>query len=198
MVYREWETVTREFLKTNSDNLGSMEDPDRIRMKLIDTHAVLESTLRGYLVDIHNLDEVQDTSLVNFPKLIQLTQEVLGNWVLDASTVERLLFYNHLRNKVVHEGQVATLAQVQEFTQITRKILKRLLPGWAVGVPLRPARHPLSLLSGVILTIAAILYTILPDLMPLNPIDDILIGGPCVGVAIILVTIAYWRRGKTI
>lgn len=197
MVYQDWETKAREFLKTSHANLGSKEDPDKIRMKLIDIHAVLESTLRGYMVDIHNLEEAQDTSLVYFPKLIQSFQDVTGSWVIDAATAERLLFFNNLRNKVTHEGQVVTLAQIQEFIQITRRILNRLLPGWSVGIPIRPARRPLSLLSGTILTILVVLYAILPDLMPLNPIDDILIGCPGAAAAIILVILAYWQRGKT-
>jgi len=178
MVYQDWETKARDFLKTSKGNFAHLSDPDNIRITLIDTHATLDCVLRGYLIDTHQLEQVRDAGQVNFPKLVQLTREKAGNWVIDSAAEERLSYFNNLRNRVTHAGQAATLAQLQELVQFTRRIINRLLPGWSVGVPLRPARRPLSLLTGSILTSAVALYIILPDLLPLNPLDDILWAAP--------------------
>lgn len=196
MAYQDWETKAQDFLKASKGNYAHLEDPDKIRMTLIDTHATLECVLRGYLVDTHQLEQVRDAGQTNFPKLVQIAREKAGNWIIDAATDERLNYFNNLRNRVTHAGQTASLAALQELTQISRRIINRLLPGWSIGVPLRPARQPLSLLTGSILTSAVALYIILPDLLPLNPLDDILLGGPCALVAAILVFVAYRQQGR--
>jgi hypothetical protein len=52
---------------------------------------------------------------------------------------------------------------------------------------------PLKKTSWALMMLAA-LYAILPDLLPLNPLDDLLVSDPCFLIGLILMIIVSLRR----
>lgn len=77
-------------------------------------------------------------------------------------------------------------------------VLRRLLETQRVGFPSDVIGYdfghlPLKKTSRVLMVLAA-LYAILPDLLPLNPLDDLLVSGPCFLVGLILMIIVSMQR----
>ena len=172
-------------------------------MALIDTHAALEDVLRRYLGSEHGLREAAEGGEYNFPALIRSLRECAGDKVIDWEMSEHLLNFNALRNRVVHEGYVPSRSQVQEGSEYATTVVRALLRAsrrQSLGIPQektmgrRRGTAALTIIAALALSLGA-LYVVLPDVFPLNPIDDILVGGPCLLLGIVLVIIALAQRG---
>src|SRR5512141_2750859 len=104
MAENDWTARARQFLEQDAARLESANTDFELRVAVMDTHAVLESTLRGYLYDVQQIDDALDKSKMSFPAALQALQENTGSSILNSGTAETLLDFNRLRNRVVHDA----------------------------------------------------------------------------------------------
>jgi hypothetical protein len=204
MTTGDWIDRARQFLNADLERLrGATTEAER-RTAIMDIHATLDNVFRSYLSAEHGAQEILDKGGTSFPKVVRLLHQYAGN-VADEETVEELTRFNQLRNSVVHEQLVPTDNDVARFAQCASTILKRLLGqhrGRPRGLRGRSSRTSqsqwapptlpkwagcLCLAASTILAAFSALYWLLPDLLPLNPVDDIIIGCPLMALAGILV-----------
>jgi hypothetical protein len=193
----DWKKRAREAL--NASYAWEVADSDaELRMHTVDMHAALEDTVRLYLEQEHGVVDARDKRTHSFPSIVRLLQHRTGDAVLDRETVEAVRQFNALRNRVVHKGYVPYPGEVQAGARLVLSVLRRLLETQRVGFPSDVIGYdfghlPLKKTSRVLMVLAA-LYVILPDLLPLNPLDDLLVGGPCFLVGLILMIIVSMQR----
>lgn len=202
MTSNRWEDRARQFVSADSELWKTANGDRELRMAVVDIHTALEDSLRRYLVGEHGLTEVTESSKYSFPAVVRLLKQCAGNKVVDRETSERLLDFNSLRNQVAHEHYVPTRSQVQEGAECAAAVVRGLVR----MSEQRSFTHPrelttehrrgkliLALGSALALGFSA-LYVILPDVFPLNPIDDLIVCGPCALLGIVLMVIALAQR----
>jgi hypothetical protein len=178
---------------------------DELRMAMIDIHSALEDTLRWYLNAEHEAQGVLDKSETGFPMVVNLLREHTGDRLIDGERAEELIRFNTLRNRVTHEQWTPGRDEVKRFGQCASTVMMRLLSeqvdksdkishpnGFATPQPVVPqvfeppqSRSYLGIASIAFIAFS-FLYVLLPDLLPFNPVDDIVIGGSCLFVGLIL------------
>ncbi len=190
----DWKSRARQYLNTENREWAYDDNPAELSMGIIRGHSILDAALRGYLHENHGVENVLNTSEFNFPGLLEILRDKTGNRVINEDDAKQLLYFNGLRNRVAHEEQVPKSEDVQIFTHYVRRILQTVIPKSSLTAKQRAQRRMASLVGASILGGLSLLYLILPDLLPLNPLDDILIGGPCALVALLLVIMANRQR----
>jgi hypothetical protein len=208
-----WVRRARRFLNTDLERARGATSENDLRVAIMDTHAALESVFRGYLCTEHGEQEALDKNSTSFPNLVHLVRQHAPGLV-DEEMAQELLRFNALRNAVVHEQQASTRDDVSRFAQCTALILKRLLSyhdevsrrsrehGHRVAQSKRstPAflKQPgfVPIVTSRALFACSLLYCLLPDLLPLNPVDDIVIGCPLMVIAGILIVGALAQKAR--
>ncbi len=206
MVAMNWIARARQFLDSDVVKLRSAKTDLELRVAMIDAHAVLESTLRGYLSDIQNIEGMFDKSKMNFRTLVQVLQEETGDSILNARVAESVLAFNRLRNYVVHDGYTPTYEEVQPGLALVVQIVGRLIgdtqsqPSQAWEVPFNSIANRLggdvTYHLGVMLVVLSILYIINPIDIP-GPLDDIGLTAPCIFSAAMLINAARRIRNRS-
>lgn len=72
MANNDWVTRARKFLNNDFARLKAAKTDLELRVATIDSHAVLESTLRGYLAEIQGIEDMFDKSKINFRTVVQV------------------------------------------------------------------------------------------------------------------------------
>jgi hypothetical protein len=127
MANNDWVTRARKFLNNDFARLKAAKTDLELRVAMIDSHAVLESTLRGYLAEIQGIEDMFDKSKMNFRTVVQVLQEETGDSILNARMAESILAFNRLRNYVVHDGYTPTYEEVQPGVTLAADIVRRLI-----------------------------------------------------------------------
>ena len=172
----------------------------------MDTHAVLESTLRGYLYEVQQIDDIFDKSKMSFPAVIQVFQEETGSTILDPGMADALLAFNHMRNLVVHDGYTPTYEEIQPRVAIAVETIRRLvgdrqsepIPVWEAPFNSVANRYGSRFTSnlGRVLIALSIIYILNPLDVP-TPIDDICLTVPCIFSAVMLILAARAVRERS-
>ena len=190
----------------NSDivSLKLAKTDAELHVALTDTHAVLESTMRGYLADVRGIEGVFDKSKLNFPSLVQVLNDETGDSIMDAEMTEAVLAFNSLRNRVVHDAHRPSYDEVNSGVLLTAKIVKRLIgntqpsPSWQVPFHSIAGKlgGDLTYSLGVMMVIFSVLYIINPIDIP-GPLDDVGIVAPCLFSAVMLINAARMIKKRS-
>lgn len=202
----DWVARAQQFLDRDAARLKSAKTDIELRVAMIDAHAVLESTLRGYLSDVHNIEGMFDKSKMNFRTVIQLLQQETGDSILNARAAETILAFNRLRNYVAHDGYTPTYEEVQPGVALAVEMVRRLL-GDAEPQATRAWEVPFNSIAnklgsgftynlGVMLVMLSILYIINPIDIP-GPLDDVGLTAPCIFSAAMLINAARRIRNRS-
>src|SRR5512139_2218354 len=127
MAANDWSTRARQFLEEDAARLEAANTDLELRVAAMDTHAVLESTLRGYLYEVQQVDGALDKSQMSFPGVVHALQEKTGDSFLDPGMADTLLAFNRLRNLVVHDGYTPTYEELQPRVAAGVETIRRLV-----------------------------------------------------------------------
>jgi hypothetical protein len=208
MVNNDWNTRARQFLSTEAPTAKAARSEAELRLAVTDTHAALEDVLRGYLTSEYSLEGLGNKSEWNFPSVVNLLREKTGNGVIDPESARKIMDFNGLRNRVVHDRFVPSYADVQDGISITSGVMHNLLrdsqaaPSWQIpfqaiaGSIARSLGSDLSYGLAGIMIIFTILYAINPIDLP-GPLDDAAVGGLCILPAFLLIQAANALKNKS-
>jgi hypothetical protein len=206
MAANDWAERARQFLDQDAATLQQANTDLELRVAVIDTHTVLESTLRGYLYDVQQIDGTLDKSKMSFPAAVQALQERTGNSILTPGTAGSLLAFNRLRNLVVHDAYTPTSEEVQPGVRLAVETIRRLV-GDVRSEPVPVREAPFNSIAsrygdqfasrlGIVLVAISILYMINPFDVP-TPTDDICLTAPCLFSAVMLILAARAIRERS-
>jgi hypothetical protein len=206
MAANDWAARARQFLDQDAATLQRANTDLELRVAVMDTHAVLESTLRGYLYDVQQIDGTLDKSKMSFPAAVQVLQEQTGNSILTPGTAGSLLAFNRLRNLVVHDAYTPTSEEVQPGVTLAVETIRRLVgdvrsepvPVWEAPFNSIANRYGDQFASrlGIVLVVMSILYMINPLDIP-GPVDDVCLTAPCLFSAAMLILAARSIRERS-
>ena len=206
MAATDWVVRAREFLDRDAHRLKSAQTDIELRVAVMDAHAVLESSLRGYLSEIRDIEGIFDKSKMSFRALVQIIQEETGASILNEGMVDSVLAFNRLRNYVVHDGYTPTYEEVQPGITLAVESIRRLV-GEAHSQPSTAWEAPFNSIAnslggnftynfGVMLIVFSILYIINPIDFP-GPLDDVGLTAPCIFTAAMLINAARRIRNRS-
>ena len=206
MAANDWAARAQQFLDREAGELSSASTDLELRVAVMDTHAVLESTLRGYLYDVQQIDGTLDKSKLSFPAAVQALQERTGNAILDPADTDALLAFNRLRNLVVHDAYTPAFEEVQPGLAVAVETIHRLVgdirpepvPTWEAPFHSVANRYGGQFASGLgtVLIVISILYVINPLDVP-GPVDDLCLTVPCLFSAVMLILAARAIRERS-
>jgi hypothetical protein len=201
MTNNDWIVRARQFLNTDARVARAARSEAELRTAVMDTHAALEDVLRGYLTVEYSIVGLGNKSEWNFPSVVNLLREKTGSSVLDVESSRKIMDFNGLRNRVVHDRTIPTYQDVQDGIALTSGVLLKLLkdkqtaPAWQIPLQAMAASLARTLGSDLsfglagIMILFALLYVINPVDLP-GPLDDIAIAGPCIFSAYLLIRAA--------
>jgi hypothetical protein len=206
MAANDWAARARQFLDEDAARLEAANTDLELRVAAMDTHAVLESTVRGYLYDVQQVDDAFDKSKMSFPAVIQALQEETGSSFLDPGMADALLAFNRMRNLVVHDGYTPTYEELQPHVAAAVETIRRLVgdrqseptPVWEAPFNSVANRYGSRFTSnlGRALIVLSVIYILNPFDVP-TPIDDICLTVPCIFAAVMLILAARAVRERS-
>jgi hypothetical protein len=204
MANSNWVARAQHFLDSDIARLKAAKTDIELRVAMMDSHAVLESALRGYMTDILRVTGALDKSKTSFRTVVELLRDETGDSIIDSEMSEALVTFNSLRNHVVHEAYQPSYQDVQSGLNLTANIINRLfddsepLPSWQIPFH-SVAKHlggDLTYSLSVMMIIFSILYIINPIDIP-GPLDDVGITAPCIFSAAMLINAARVIKRKS-
>jgi hypothetical protein len=148
MAVIDWTARAQQFLDQKAARAKSANTDSELRLAIMDTHGVLESTLRGYLSNVQHVEGIFDKSSKSFPDIVQILREKTRDSVINAREAELLLAFNRLRNNVIHEEYTPTLNEAQSGLVFAIETIHRLVGDVPVRNPIgkvepvRPVSSP--------------------------------------------------------
>jgi hypothetical protein len=213
MTTGDWVKRARQFLNTDAEHLRRSSSDSERRVAIMDIHATLDDVFRWHLYKEHGESGALDNRDTPFSKVVDLLRQH-SKGLVDQEMANELVHFNRLRNSVVHEQHIPTRDEVTRFAQCASTALKRLLdqhartsdwfrrsghPGPKPGpVPPEALKHKsrFPIVASATLTVFSLLYWMLPDLLPFNPVDDIIIGCPLLLIAGVLLLVVLLQKEK--
>lgn len=201
MLTGDWAGIAHQLLNTGLDYLREASSEDERGLRVQRIHTILDHIFRWYLYVEHGEQGAIHSEKTSFPRLVNLLHE---KEMIDEELAQDLSRLNRLRTNVAHELYIPTHDDVIWFADCTSAVLEQLIP--KQSLPASPKRSVMSVLSLWAVSIApitfAVLYWIFPDLLPFNPVDDIVVG--CSGMMVsgvlafisLVKTIRYLRERR--